>query len=111
MTKKIIILLFLSFLILPIKVDAKDFPNPLGQENITPEIVIGNVIKAVLGIVGALALLMFVYGGLLWMTAAGAPERVTKGKDTLMWAALGLVIIFASYVLVKFVIDSLLGAG
>ncbi len=76
--------------------------NPL-EEN-SPEIVIANVINTVFGIVGSLALLMFIYGGLTWMTSAGNKESVDKGKNIIKWAAIGLVIIFSSYALVRFLI-------
>ena len=61
--------------------------------------------------VGSLALLMFVYGGLTWMTASGAQDKVQKGKDIIMWATIGLVVIFASYALVNFVLESVIGGG
>ena len=77
--------------------------NPLGDTK-TPEPIIGNVINAVLGVVGSLALLMFIYGGVVWMTAAGNSEKVQKGKNILLWAIMGLIVIFASYALVDFVI-------
>jgi uncharacterized membrane protein YjfL (UPF0719 family) len=72
--------------------------------------VIGNIITAVLGIVGSLALVMFIFGGLTWMTAAGNTERVTKGKNILIWATIGLIVIFTSYALVEFVIKGITGA-
>ena len=85
--------------------------NPLtgqtGASNVNS--LIGQIINGILGIVGSLALVMFIYGGFVWMTAAGNNERVTKGKDILIWAALGLVIIFTSYALVKFVLVNVLG--
>ncbi len=68
---------------------------------------IGKLINSVLGIVGSAALIMFIYGGIIWMTAAGNEQSVTKGKNILMWAALGLVVIFSSYALVRFVIQSI----
>lgn len=80
--------------------------NPLSSTP-TPQQLIGKVIQAVLGLVGSLALLMFVYGGLTWMTAAGNGDKVQKGKDILVWSVIGLVVIFSSYVLVKFVFTSL----
>ena len=64
--------------------------NPLGTKSI-PEL-IGRIINGVLGIVGSIALVMFIYGGFNWMTAAGNMEKVQKGKDILIWAAIGLVI-------------------
>jgi len=68
-----------------------------------PEL-IGSIIKTALGIVGALALLMFVFGGLTWLTSGGSPDKIKKGRDILIWAVIGLVVIFASYTLVDFVL-------
>jgi len=79
--------------------------NPLGQDD--PRIIIGNIIRVVLGIVGSLALIIFIYGGLMWMTSSGNAERIKKGRDTLVWAAIGLMVIFGSYTVVNFVIQSI----
>lgn len=55
--------------------------NPI--ETDSPEKLIGNIINAVLGISGSLALLMFIYGGFTWMLSGGNAEKVTKGKWTM----------------------------
>jgi multisubunit Na+/H+ antiporter MnhB subunit len=60
-----------------------------------------------MGVTGALALVMFVIGGIQWMTAAGNSERVKKGRDTLMWAVLGLIVIFSSYAILRAVLEAL----
>ena len=52
-----------------------------------------------------------VWGGLMWMTSQGNTERVTKGKNTLVWAVIGLVIIFASYAILSTVFDALRGTA
>jgi len=44
------------------------------------------------------------------MTAAGSNEKVQKGKDILIWATVGLVIIFTSYALIRFVLVDVFGA-
>lgn len=79
--------------------------NPLGTSDI--RFVIGRIIRALLGFSGAIALLMFVLGGFYWLTSAGKPEQIKKGKDTLIWAVIGLVVIFSAYMLVGLVIDAL----
>lgn len=79
--------------------------NPLGASTTIP-ILIGKVISSVLGVVGSLALIMFVYGGFIWMTASGNEQSVTKGKNIIIWATLGLVVIFSAYALVRFVIQT-----
>ena len=81
--------------------------NPLGSIN-TPQALIGKVINAVLGVVGSLALLIFVYGGLIWMTSSGSPEKIKQGRDTLLWAAIGLVVIFSAYGLTRVVLSSVM---
>lgn len=80
-------------------------PRPLG--NISLEQIIGNIVKALLGISGALALIMVIVGGFRWMTAQGDPEAVKKAKSTLEWAILGLVVAFSSFTLVDFVLKAL----
>ncbi len=79
--------------------------NPLPTNSVP--MLIGRVIDAILGIVGSLALVMFIYGGFTWMTASGNEQSVTKGKNILMWAAVGLAVIFLSYALVKFIIKAI----
>jgi len=89
------------------KVEVPKLDNPLGTTSI-PEL-IGKVIKAILGIVGSIAFLMFIWGGFLWMTAAGESKKVEKGKETLVWATIGLATIFFAYAATSFVIKSLTG--
>lgn len=121
--KKIIIIVLLVILIAPLAKAAPgeggnipdqdtekvSLDNPLGEKT-TPQKLIGRVINAILGVVGSLTLLMFVYGGLTLMTAAGNTEKVDKGRKIITWAAVGLIIIFASYSLVDFLINRALGA-
>ena len=92
-------------------VSGTKLPNPLGENVVDPTLIIGNVIKAVLAVVGSLALAVFIYGGLTWVISAGNEEKVKKGKDMIMWAAFGLAVIFASYALVSFMIGALSGAS
>jgi len=44
------------------------------------------------------------------MIVAGSSKKVQKGKDILIWATVGLVIIFTSYALVRFVLVDVFGA-
>ncbi|MFH1425912.1 MAG: MMCAP2_0565 family pilin-like conjugal transfer protein [Candidatus Kerfeldbacteria bacterium] len=82
--------------------------NPLG--NVTdPNEVIANVIRVFLGIVGIISLIIIVYGGFLLLTSGGSPERVKKGRDTLMWAAIGLVVVFASYGITEAIFRAIAG--
>lgn len=81
--------------------------NPLGEANSDPRVIVGNAIKLVLGLIGSLSLLIFMYGGLTWMTSGGNSDKVKSGRDTLMWATIGLLVIFSSYTLVTYVITKI----
>ncbi|MFA7088073.1 MAG: pilin [Patescibacteria group bacterium] len=77
--------------------------NPLGVSS--PQALIGKVINSILGVVGSIALLMFVYGGLTWMLSSGNQEKVKKGRDIIVWSAIGLAVIFISYALTRLVLN------
>lgn len=80
----------------------KPFPSPISKDKTVAQ-VLGDVVKGMLGIVGSIALVMFLYGGVLWMTAAGNDDQIKKGRATVVWAAIGLFVIFASYSIVQFI--------
>jgi len=65
----------------------------------------GLVLAAVLSIIGSIALAMFVYGGIMVMTAAGNDERQKKGTQILVWSALGVIIILSAYAFIDLVFD------
>jgi len=70
--------------------------NPLGSKDLSIPQLIGKFIAIFINIVGAIALLMVIYGGFLWLTSRGDSGQIKKGKDTLVWAGLGLVLIFSA---------------
>ncbi|MEK7653618.1 MAG: hypothetical protein AAB358_04015 [Patescibacteria group bacterium] len=81
--------------------------NPLGNDA-TFEAVVNRAINYILGIVGVLGLIAFIYGGVEWMIASGDTAKITKGKTTMVWAVWGMAVIFASYAVIKFVLGALL---
>lgn len=83
--------------------------NPLTGTASSVEIpaLLGKIINYIMGIVGSLALVMFIYGGLTWMISGGNTEQVTKGKQIIIWATLGIAVIFTAYALVRFVISAI----
>lgn len=68
---------------------------------------INRLVTVFLGIVGALALLVFIYAGVIYMTAGGAEDRVTKAKDTMKYAIIGLAAIILAYVLTSYFFEVL----
>ncbi|MBT7553447.1 hypothetical protein HN670_03185 [bacterium] len=105
--KKKYLFLVSALLILPAHVQAVSLYNPLGNVDNLPAL-INNGIKGVLGIVGAVSLIMMVIGGVTWMTSAGNADRIRRGRDTLVWAIMGLLAVFLSYAIINFVFGALL---
>lgn len=62
---------------------------------------IGKIISFLIMAVGSILLLLYVYAGILWMTASGNAENITKAKHILTWSTLSIVVIFSSYFLVQ----------
>ncbi|MFB6181290.1 MAG: hypothetical protein ABEJ24_00115 [Candidatus Magasanikbacteria bacterium] len=67
----------------------------------------GQVIGYALSMVGVLFFILVVYGGVLWMTARGDEDQVKRGRNTIIAAAVGMIIVLASYALTNFVLGAL----
>lgn len=87
--------------------------NPLermADGNTDAHALVGVLIKNIMGLAGTIGLVMFVWGGFLMMTAAGNKDQVGKGKETITWAAIGIIVIFTSYSLVSFILQIMSGS-
>lgn len=72
---------------------------------------ISSIISIFLSFLGVIFLILMIYAGFNWMTAAGDEERITKSKETIRAAVIGLVIVLAAYALSVFIIDQVWGAA
>ena len=70
-------------------------------------IIVGKAISNVLGIIGAVTLVVFIISGIMWMTSSGNAKKVESAQKSMIWAGLGLFVIFISYILVKYIIQGL----
>jgi len=61
----------------------------------------------ILGIVGSLALLMFVYGGFMFLISSGSSDKISKAKAIIVAAIVGLIIVFSSYLIIQFVLKTI----
>ncbi|MFH1632162.1 MAG: hypothetical protein ABIA47_04080 [bacterium] len=100
-------LVIVSGTIFPLIVHAQvTLTNPLGQTD--PRLLISRIINGALSVSGSIALLMFVYGGLVWLTSMGKPDAITKGRNILIWSILGLIVISLAYVATDAIFNALL---
>ncbi len=75
-----------------------------GNSGYLPDIV-KNIIEAIILVLGIVAVIFIIIGGVQYMTSIGDAGKVKKAKDTILYAVIGLVICILSYVIVNFVID------
>lgn len=68
---------------------------------------IGKIIGAGLAFLGVIFLVLIIYGGFTWMLSRGNEQAVSKAKDTIGAAIVGLVIVLAAYALTTFIGEAL----
>ena len=64
------------------------------------------VVDILLYILGAIAVLMIVIGGVRYTTSNGESSSIKGAKDTILYAVVGLVIAVMAYAIVNFVVKS-----
>lgn len=89
-------------------VQTSAFPNQGGGGVLGANTVVGVIaviIKLMLFVAGALAVLFVVIGGIMYLTSAGNEEQAAKGRKTVTNALIGIIIIILSYVVVNVVVN------
>jgi len=84
----------------------------LGTKDIREGIM--TIVQYLLTFLGVIAIVVILYGGFVWLTSGGNEEKVGQAKKIITAGVIGLVIIFISYALARFVIEQLItatGAG
>jgi hypothetical protein len=64
-----------------------------------------NIISTLLVVLGMIAVVMIVIGGIRYTTSNGDPSQVKSAKDTILYAVVGLVVAIMAYAIVNFVIS------
>ena len=72
--------------------------------------IIPRVINLMLFIVGVLAVIMLIWGGIRYVISGGNSDRVKDAKNTILYAIVGLVVAILGYAVVNWVIG-VVGAG
>ncbi len=73
----------------------------------SPSEFIGRIIGFLMGAMGTLALVMYIWAGFSWMTAAGSAEKISLAKTIFIWTTIGVILALSSYIIVNFIFTSL----
>lgn len=63
----------------------------------------GYIVGGLLSFVAVIFMILVIYGGILWMTARGNEQQVSRAQNILIQSIIGLILVFSAYVLVEFV--------
>lgn len=69
------------------------------------------IINVAIGVIGFLAVVMIIVGGVQYTTSAGDAGKVTKAKNTIMYGVIGLVIALLAFAIVNFVLTNVFNAN
>ena len=64
----------------------------------------GTVLAGIFYILGTIFLLLMIYGGYVWIKAAGRDQEVDRAKRILMTSIIGMIVILASYAITNFIL-------
>lgn len=73
--------------------------------------VITNITNLLLFVIGSLAVIMIIWGGLRYTTSGGNASSVTAAKNTIMYAVIGLIVAFFAFAIVNWVVGALAPGG
>lgn len=72
----------------------------------TVDVKIKDIVNLLLFVVGIIAVIMIVIGGLRYVLSGGDASAVSAAKNTILYAVVGLVVAILAYAIVNFVISS-----
>ena len=72
--------------------------------------VITTILNVIIGVLGIVCVVVIILGGVQYMTSTGEAAKVKKGKDTILYGVIGLVVCALATVIVNFVIANIIGA-
>ena len=81
----------------------------VGQVSTDPESLVKKFVNIFLFAVGALSVIMLIWGGIRYTTSAGDSNKVQAAKNTVLYAIVGLVVAILAYAIVNMVIDKFKG--
>lgn len=67
------------------------------------------IINGIVAVLGLVAVVVIIIGGINYMTSAGDAGKVKKAKDTILYGVIGLIICVLAFAIVNFVIANIIG--
>jgi hypothetical protein len=112
------VMMFGAFMLVPVgAANALDPSNPIADvcktdptnsvcksQGDSANALITKLVNILLFVIGALSTIMIIVGGIFYVTSSGDSSKITRAKNTIMYAVVGLVIALVAYAIVNWVI-------
>lgn len=72
--------------------------------------ILTTVINVIVAVVGFLAVVMIVLGGISFVTSQGDTAKVAKARNTILYGVVGLVVALLAFAIVNFVLSNVFGS-
>ena len=72
-----------------------------------PDSIFTTIVNVLLFLIGAISVIMLIYGGIRYTTSGGNSANVTAAKNTIMYAIIGLIIAFLAFAVVNWVLGAI----
>jgi len=69
------------------------------------------IVNTILFVIGGIAVLMLIYGGIRYTISGGDEKAVTSAKNTILYAVIGIIVAVLAYAIVNFVLTALIGTA
>jgi hypothetical protein len=92
----------LAYNITPQQINAPDSTTSIGGG-------ITNAVALLMAIVGSLAVIFMIIGGIILAISAGDSKRVQQGRETILYSAVGIVVAISAYAITEFISGAVKG--
>ena len=65
---------------------------------------VGTILGIIVYGIGIIAVIVVIIGGIYIMMSQGDPGKVKRGKDTVLYCVIGLIVVLCAWAIVKFVL-------
>ena len=83
----------------------------IASENADLTNILSTIINVIIGVVGFIAVVMMILGGISFITSQGDAAKVTKAKNTILYGVVGLIVAMLAFAIVNFVLGSVFSSG
>ncbi len=81
------------------------------KDNTDANSAVENIVKILLFVLGIIAVIVIIIGGLRYVVSGGDANAVKGAKDMILYAVVGLIVAIMAYAIVSFVVGSFSSGG